>query len=67
MISSLRRRERTASHSSFLSHNSRRERAEAPAAAAALAALRALLASGSLGLADSPFECVRVRVEFKWL
>ena len=55
MISSLRSRESTASHSSFLSQSSRRERAEAPARAAALSAKAAVVRScwvGSLGLAE---------------
>ena len=52
MISSLRSRDRTASHSSFFSHNSRRDLADAPAWAAAAAAADALLLDGSLGLAD---------------
>ena len=52
IISSLRNSDNTASHSNFLSHNSRRERADAPACAAA-AACKAALLLGSLGFAPS--------------
>jgi hypothetical protein len=52
IISNLRNKDNTASHSNFLSHNSRRERADAPACAAA-AACKAALLLGSLGFAPS--------------
>mmetsp|Transcript_22137 Transcript_22137/g.44462 ORF Transcript_22137/g.44462 Transcript_22137/m.44462 type:complete len:221 (-) Transcript_22137:439-1101(-) len=51
IISNFRNRDKTASHSNFLSHNSRRERADAPAWAAAAAAA-VVEEDGSLGLAD---------------
>lgn len=45
MISNLRSKDKTASHSSFLSQSSRRERAEAPARAAAFRAAAAAVSS----------------------
>jgi hypothetical protein len=45
IISSLRSKDKMASHSSFFSHSSRRERADAPAWAAAFSAAAAAVSS----------------------
>lgn len=68
----MRSRERTASHSSFFSHNSRRERAEAPAWAAALraaACCSCCVEDGSLGLAElvGPFGLDGCLMKRKWM